>query len=137
MKQKFSFMSMIIILTSLLTFCSCSKDDDEQALTTYYVVLDKIVTNCAGADGNLLTDQIYNTFAFENGKKYIDFAEANVVPTSEFYTLCAQLETILNDSWSGNLPEEGWIQYVFSLRSNSETGKSETTQVITIRYKPF
>lgn len=122
----------LVALFSVFTFSSCSSDDEGDGFE-WYITLDKVNTNLQDANGNNMSQALYNDFVFaDNGQKYIYMGKQIDTPYTAFEQSCASYQTSLQQTYGAALPEGGIIQYVFSLRQDSPQGdwKEQYTVVV-------
>ena len=138
MKKKVCFLMLTLIaaITSL-SLTSCGSDDEPQVKSNYYFKLSSVDTNCLDANGESIAPTVKNDWITANkadaqgkislGKMTRENAE------KAFDANVNSLRTQANDFYVGKLPQDGYIDYNFSLVVQSSavngTEKSATIRV--------
>lgn len=133
-KIKFILSFLTLILGMLNS--SCNSGDAIAELVgkdEYFIVLDKASTNLTDATGTNLGQTFYDSFKFENGKKYQSLGHSYSVPKKVFEESCNNIQKAYQAAYNGKLPEGGYITFVLSLRKDPYIAEVEMTKSITIR----
>lgn len=133
--MKFAFVSFLTLMLCVLN-SSCSSGnviDELMGKDEYYIVLDKVSTNLIDDSGNYLDQTFFDSFKFENGKKYQSLGKFDIAPVEVFEKSCSNIQQAYQTAYNGKLPEGGYITFVLSLRKDSQTGKVQMTKSVTIR----
>ncbi len=129
------FLMAVLMLTATTMFTSCSNEEiieDLIGVDEYYMVLDEVHTNLVDENGKTLTQALYDAFVSENGKSQ-SLGKSTAAPLDAFEKSCKNFESALQTALSGNLPQNGYISYKFSLRKDSPTGRIQMQKTVTIR----
>ncbi len=123
------------MLAMTTVFTSCTKDivEDIMGLEEYYITLDNVSTNLLDANGNDLTQAIYDDFKFEKGGKSQSMGKAKDIPYDVFEKSVNAAKDALQQAYKGNMPQGGWIRCEFSLRAGSAKGVKLTSKTIIIQ----
>lgn len=134
-RLKFILMSVFAMLAMTTVFTSCTKDiiEDIMGKDEYYIVLDNVDTNIIDKEGNLLSQTIYDNFKFDKGGKSQSLGKADAAPLEVFKKSCKNIESSLQSAWNGNIPQNGYITYNFSLRKGAPNGDVQMKESVTVR----
>lgn len=131
MKKLKLFLMTLCASVLCVFFNSCGEDSVEK--DEYYIVLDEVLSNLADEHNNMLCQEIFDTFKFSNGEKYVSLGASTEIPYEVFEEQCDNLRTSLRQAWADKIPAGGYVDYIFSLRMNSPNGASCDSNRISIR----
>lgn len=135
MKKIKAFLMSLLTLTMSMSFSSCGTDDIVELFQDeYFIVLDEVATNIVNPEtGESLASVIYEDFTFDKGGKSQSLGKSDIAPLDAFEKSCEIIRKSLEEVYSANLPEGGWISFTLSLRKDSPNGDVEMTEHIYIQ----
>lgn len=139
MKKKVTFLMLTLItMITSLAFTSCSKDDEPQSVENYYLVFTSVYTNLGDpTTGESLAQDVYDEFlAASDLDTNGEFAFGKTTEKSALKAFNKSIDNYsksLNDAYAGKnlLPEGGFIEYNFALKTQSGSTVTNSTIQVT------
>lgn len=141
MKKTIKYLMLTLVAVfACVAISSCSKDDDDdpnKGIGNYYIQLAAVETNMVDAtNGNSFADALLSAWisaeqADAQGKKYIGKTD-NESALAWFNQYINTLVQDLDEAYKGNLPENCYIRYYFSLDSNASYGGATARVIIEV-----